>query len=202
MHLLSLVYQLYVSSACSSLEWTILTICWFQESSHPSCKPRRRRSVAIRCTLWVFGLWTEELNPFIRSSSGRGRGNGFLWLREEGQVYDTLGWALSSTLHLAAKCKSLVQESHTSNTCCKPIIVAASSIRHEPYSPAWTLGSWVQIPLEAWMSVCVYSVFVLSCVQVAALQQADPLSKESYRLCKKTKELRSGQGPTKRAVKP
>jgi hypothetical protein len=30
-------------------------------------------------------------------------------------------------------------------------------------SPAWTLGSWVRIPLEAWMFVCVYSVFVLSC---------------------------------------
>jgi hypothetical protein len=33
------------------------------------------------------------------------------------------------------------------------------------------------------MSVCVYSVFVLSCVQVAALRRADPSSKESYRLC-------------------
>jgi hypothetical protein len=34
------------------------------------------------------------------------------------------------------------------------------------------------------MSMCVYFVFVLSCVQVAALQRADPPSKESYRLCK------------------
>jgi hypothetical protein len=40
------------------------------------------------------------------------------------------------------------------------------------------------MPLEAWMSVCVYSVFVLSCVQVTALRGADPPSKESYRLCK------------------
>jgi hypothetical protein len=31
-------------------------------------------------------------------------------------------------------------------------------------SLAWTLGSWVRIPLKAWMSVYVYSVFVLSCV--------------------------------------
>jgi hypothetical protein len=35
---------------------------------------------------------------------------------------------------------------------------------HKLPSPARTLGSWVQIPLEAFMSVCVYSVFVLSCV--------------------------------------
>jgi hypothetical protein len=31
-------------------------------------------------------------------------------------------------------------------------------------SPARSPGSWVRIPLEAWMSVCVYSVFVLSFV--------------------------------------
>jgi hypothetical protein len=41
----------------------------------------------------------------------------------------------------------------------------------------------VRIPLKAWMSVCVHSVFVLSCVQIAALRRADPPSKESYRLC-------------------
>jgi hypothetical protein len=34
-------------------------------------------------------------------------------------------------------------------------------LRHEPSSLARTLGSWVRIPLEVWMSVCVYSVFVL-----------------------------------------
>jgi hypothetical protein len=33
------------------------------------------------------------------------------------------------------------------------------------------------------MPVCVYSVFVLFCVQVAALCRADSASKESYRLC-------------------
>jgi hypothetical protein len=37
-------------------------------------------------------------------------------------------------------------------------------LRHELYSPAQTLGSWVRIPFEAWMSVCVYSVFVLFCM--------------------------------------
>jgi hypothetical protein len=52
-------------------------------------------------------------------------------------------------------------------------------LRQELSSLARTLGSWVGIPLEAWMSVCVYSVFVLFCVYVAALRRADPLSKES-----------------------
>jgi hypothetical protein len=32
---------------------------------------------------------------------------------------------------------------------------------------------------EAWVSACVYSVFVLPCVQVAALRLSDPPSKES-----------------------
>jgi hypothetical protein len=38
------------------------------------------------------------------------------------------------------------------------------------------------------MSVCVYSVFMLPCVQALALCQADHSSKESYSLCKKDYE--------------
>jgi hypothetical protein len=40
---------------------------------------------------------------------------------------------------------------------CMPVSVA----RQEMSLPARTLRSWVRIPLKAWMSVCVYSVFVL-----------------------------------------
>jgi hypothetical protein len=40
---------------------------------------------------------------------------------------------------------------------------------HELPYLARKLESWVRIPLKAWMSVCVYSVFVLFCVYVAAL---------------------------------
>jgi hypothetical protein len=61
----------------------------------------------------------------------------------------------------------------------------------------WALGLWVRIPLEVWMSVCVYSVFVPSCVQVVVLWQVDPPSKESYRLCKRSRNWKSCQGPTK-----
>jgi hypothetical protein len=45
--------------------------------------------------------------------------------------------------------------------------------------------------------LCAFILFVLLCMQVAALRWADPPSKESYRLCKKIKKLKSGQGPTK-----
>jgi hypothetical protein len=37
-------------------------------------------------------------------------------------------------------------------------------LRHEPSSPARILGSCVRIPLQTWMSACVYSVFVFFCV--------------------------------------
>jgi hypothetical protein len=37
-------------------------------------------------------------------------------------------------------------------------------LRHEPSSHATTLGLRVRIPLETWMSVSIYSVFVLLCV--------------------------------------
>jgi hypothetical protein len=41
--------------------------------------------------------------------------------------------------------------------------VAVRSKARNAFTPQ-TLGSWVWIPFVAWMSVCVYSVFVLSCV--------------------------------------
>jgi hypothetical protein len=34
-------------------------------------------------------------------------------------------------------------------------------LSHELSSLGQKLGSWVRIPFEAWMSVCIYSVFVL-----------------------------------------
>jgi hypothetical protein len=70
-------------------------------------------------------------------------------------------------------------------------------LRHEPSSPARILGSWVRIPLEAWVSMYVYSVFVVSCVQISPLRRAEPQSKKFYRLCKRSRNWKSGQGPTK-----
>jgi hypothetical protein len=51
------------------------------------------------------------------------------------------------------------------------------------------------------MSVWVYSVFVLSCVQVAAFRRADPPSKEPYRLRKK-QETEKAAKAQQRAVEP
>jgi hypothetical protein len=62
-------------------------------------------------------------------------------------------------------------------------------------SPTQTLESWVRNPLEAWMSVRVYSMFVLSCVQVAALRQADHPSVESYCLSISSRLILMGNGP-------
>jgi hypothetical protein len=50
--------------------------------------------------------------------------------------------------------------------------------------------------------VCVYSVFVLFCVWVAALRRADPPSKESYRLCKNDYETEEEARAQRRAVEP
>jgi hypothetical protein len=65
-------------------------------------------------------------------------------------------------------------------------------LRHELSSLARKLGSWVRIPLKAWMSVCPFILFVLFCVQVEALWWADHSSKDSYRLCKKDYETEEG----------
>jgi hypothetical protein len=50
--------------------------------------------------------------------------------------------------------------------------------------------------------VCVCSVFVLSCVYVAALRRADHSSKESYRLCKKDYETEEEARAQQRDVEP
>jgi hypothetical protein len=42
----------------------------------------------------------------------------------------------------------------------RPITVTAR-LKHELSSPNRTLGSWVRIPLKAWMPVWFYSLFVL-----------------------------------------
>jgi hypothetical protein len=68
-------------------------------------------------------------------------------------------------------------------------------LKHELSSLARTMGSWARIPLKAWMCVCVYSVSVLSCVQVAALRRADQSSKGSYRLRKMIMELNKTPEP-------
>jgi hypothetical protein len=50
--------------------------------------------------------------------------------------------------------------------------------------------------------VCVYSAFVLSCVQVAALRWADHPSKESYCLCKRDYGTEDEARAQQRAVEP
>jgi hypothetical protein len=50
--------------------------------------------------------------------------------------------------------------------------------------------------------VCVYSEFVLSCIQVEALQRAHHLSKVSYRLCEKDYETDEEGRAQQRALEP
>jgi hypothetical protein len=74
-------------------------------------------------------------------------------------------------------------------------------LRHELSSLARMLGSWVRIPFKAWMSVGFYSVFVLSCVQVARLYDRPILRPRSPIVCvkkiTKLKKRERGQDPTK-----
>jgi hypothetical protein len=46
-------------------------------------------------------------------------------------------------------------------------------------SPSQVVGSWFRVLLGAWMSVCVYSLFMCFCLWKVALWSAGPLSGES-----------------------
>jgi hypothetical protein len=48
--------------------------------------------------------------------------------------------------------------------------------------------------------LCVYSVFLSSCMYVAALREADPPSEKSYRLCKKNQETDKAAKAGQRAL--
>jgi hypothetical protein len=77
-----------------------------------------------------------------------------------------------------------------------PITVAARS-------KAWTVFALSNTGImgsnqNSGKDVC---VFVLSCVQVVALRRADPPSKESYRLCKRSRKCKATKAQ-KRAVEP
>jgi hypothetical protein len=67
------------------------------------------------------------------------------------------------------------------------------------WSKTWTVfarsnaGIVGSNPTEG-MVVCLFCVCVLSCVHVAALRRVHPPSKEPYRLCKKSRNWKSGQG--------
>jgi hypothetical protein len=67
-------------------------------------------------------------------------------------------------------------------------------LRREMSSPPQTLGSWVRIPLEAWMFVCVYSVCAVFCVGSGFVTGWYPVQRvlpTVYRLG----NWKSGQGP-------
>jgi hypothetical protein len=70
-------------------------------------------------------------------------------------------------------------------------------LRHELFSAARTLGSWIRIPLKTWMSVCVYSLLVFLCIGIGLATGWSP-SKESYCLSIGLRNWKRGQGPTKR----
>jgi hypothetical protein len=81
-----------------------------------------------------------------------------------------------------------------------PITVASRSKAWTVFSRSNT-GIVGSNPIQCTdVCVCVYSVFVLSCVYVAALWRADHSSKESYRLCKEDYETEEEARAQQRAV--
>jgi hypothetical protein len=74
-------------------------------------------------------------------------------------------------------------------------------LKHELSSLAGTLGSWVRIPLKAWISVCVYSVFVLSCIGSGLARGWSPV-KGVCRLYRNDYETEEEARVQQRAVEP
>jgi hypothetical protein len=69
-------------------------------------------------------------------------------------------------------------------------------LRHELSLPARTLGSCFRIPLEAWMTVCVYSVCAVLCVDSGLETGRFPVQGVLPTVCRITK-LKKRPGPNK-----
>jgi hypothetical protein len=96
---------------------------------------------------------------------------------------------------------NVIKALHSSQTC---VIMKNWAITVAARSKAWTVfarsnaGIVVSNPTQGMdVCVCVYFVFVLSCVLVAALRWAHHSSKESHRLRKKMIMIRKRPGPCK-----
>jgi hypothetical protein len=95
-----------------------------------------------------------------------------------------------------ASCLGYLLEFTTTEACLQQAICNCyrsqwpRALRHELPSPARTLGSWVRIPLKAWISVYVYSGFVLFCVGSGLATRTDCV----YRIKKLKKRPRSNKG--------
>jgi hypothetical protein len=75
------------------------------------------------------------------------------------------------------------------------------SLGHELSSPPQPLGLWIRVPLGAWISVCLYSVFMLSYVKIAALRRLIPLPRNPID-CLKDQENEKVAKAQQRAVEP
>jgi hypothetical protein len=91
----------------------------------------------------------------------------------------------------------------------KAVCIADVPVTVVARSKAWTVFARSNVGMVGSNStqgmdicMCVYSVFVLSCVYVAVLWRAYPPSKESYRLCKNYYEIEEETSAQLRAVIP
>jgi hypothetical protein len=66
-------------------------------------------------------------------------------------------------------------------------------LRHELSSPTPTLRSWVRIPLEAWMFVCVLCAFILCLPRVEAGKNTSTVIPVSRKRRQKGNSVVSGE---------
>jgi hypothetical protein len=131
--------------------------CWVQVAIHlHHCVLLSLRAIVD----WYRSYWPHASCFMVRLLSG------FTLCKRAVCRSQSLGWG-----HTSAQSTSVVTHFVTSgncgipeNMCWKETVSNCYGYRNELSSLARTLGSWVWIPLKTWVSVCVYSVFVLSCV--------------------------------------
>jgi hypothetical protein len=129
---------------------------------HTSAWVKTCNSQDMMSATWRKERSTVETNEIMKTAAHRSES--WCWH----QLLSLLSWCLSWRNWCAAALREMGKQC---NALCYVSCRKYSSLpqwlrslRHEPSLPARTLGPWIRIQLKAWMSVCVYSVFVLFCV--------------------------------------
>jgi hypothetical protein len=132
--------------------WWIKWHCakFFPSNSVLLCQLLHRRSVLSFVVQGSYVQWVH-LRPTYQGTSFHSTGR----IIKEVHWNHLVGTFWPSSIHETVK----QQEQYHVRRSQRP-----RGLRHETSSSALTLGSWGRIPLKVWMSVWVYSVFVLSCV--------------------------------------
>jgi hypothetical protein len=140
--------------------WPVCQVEWLKQKTERTMEPSHRNET--RCLGEGDSSKTRETHK-RHSGSPTVVGTQFCAVQSKFSCPEPL-WTMPTSRYFESQEYNNVQMPHLVCKLKNGRSQWSRGLRNETFSPVQTLRSWVRILLEAWMSVRVSSVFVLSCV--------------------------------------